>query len=260
MNWLLKNNILRILDETQLERSKLKNHLLYHSIKTEKHLHIFMENHVFAVWDFMSILKTLQSKLTCVNVPWIPKANGNLSRLINEIVLAEESDIDRYGQHLSHFEMYYIAMKEAGASTASIDNFLTQLKISDVFTALQSSKAHQAAIDFVTNTFKALESAPPHIAATMFTLGREEIIPDMFRKIVGEINKSSNGKLKSLIYYLDRHIGLDEDEHTPAALKMIKELCNKDESKWEQTVECGKSVMQSRITFWDGILTQINDN
>ena len=116
------------------------------------------------------------------------------------------------------------------------------------------------AIDFVTNTFKVLESAPPHIAATMFTLGREEIIPDMFRKIVGEINKSSNGKLKSLIYYLDRHIGLDEDEHTPAALKMIKELCNEDESKWEQTVECGKSVMQSRIIFWDGIHSQINDN
>ena len=260
MNWLLKNNILRILDETQFERSKLKNHLLYHSIKTEKHLHIFMENHIFAVWDFMSILKTLQSKLTCVTVPWIPKAKGNLSRLINEIVLAEESDVDRYGQHLSHFEMYYIAMKEAGANTASIDNFLTQLKISNVFTALESSKAHQSAIDFVTNTFKALESAPPHIAATMFTLGREEIIPDMFRKIVGEINKSSNGKLKSLIYYLDRHIGLDEDEHTPAALKMIKKLCNEDELKWEQTIECGKSVMKARITFWDGILAQINDN
>ena len=260
MFWLLKNNILRILDETQSERSQLKNHDLYNSIKTEKHIHIFMENHVFAVWDFMSILKTLQSNLTCVTVPWIPKANGNLSRLINEIVLAEESDVDRYEQHLSHFEMYYQAMKEAGASTTSIDNFLTQLKISDVFTALKSSKAHQPAIDFVTNTFKVLESAPPHIAATMFTLGREEIIPDMFRKIVGKINKSSNGKLKSLIYYLDRHIGLDEDEHTPAALKMIKELCNNDESKWEQTVECGKSVMQSRITFWDGILTQINDN
>ena len=260
MFWLLKNNILRILDETQSERSQLKNHKLYNSIKTEKHLHIFMENHVFAVWDFMSILKTLQSDLTCVTVPWIPKANGNLSRLINEIVLAEESDVDRYGQHLSHFEMYYQAMKEAGASTTSIDNFLTQLKISDVFTALKSSKAQQAAIDFVTNTFKVLESAPPHIAATMFTLGREEIIPDMFRKIVGEINKTSNGKLKSLIYYLDRHIGLDEDEHTPASLKMIKELCNEDESKWEQTVKCGKSVMQSRITFWDGILNQINDN
>lgn len=246
--------------EIKFLKKQLKTHTIYENLRTIEDIKIFMENHVFAVWDFMSILKTLQSDLTCVTVPWIPKANGNLSRLINEIVLAEESDVDRYEQHLSHFEMYYQAMKEAGASTTSIDNFLTQLKISDVFTALKSSKAHQPAIDFVTNTFKVLESAPPHIAATMFTLGREEIIPDMFRKIVGKINKSSNGKLKSLIYYLDRHIGLDEDEHTPAALKMIKELCNNDESKWEQTVECGKSVMQSRITFWDGILTQINDN
>tara|TARA_Y100000748_G_scaffold234567_1_gene198503 strand:+ start:1015 stop:1797 length:783 start_codon:yes stop_codon:yes gene_type:complete len=260
MNWLLKNNILRILDETQHERSKLKNHPLYHSIKTEKHLHIFMENHVFAVWDFMSILKTLQSKLTCLTVPWVPKPNGNLSRLINEIVLAEESDVDGYEQYMSHFEMYYISMKEAGANTTSIDKFLKELKTADVFSALESSKAHQPAINFVSNTFKILESAPPHIAATMFTLGREEIIPDMFREIIGEINKTSNGKLKSLIYYLDRHIGLDEDEHTPAALKMIKELCNQDESKWKQTVECGKLVMQSRITFWDGILSQINDN
>ena len=253
------SNIREISNELLDLRNILKSHDLYKSLHSLEDVKIFMENHIFAVWDFMSILKTLQSKLTCVTVPWIPKANGSLSRLINEIVLAEESDIDRYGQHLSHFEMYYIAMKEAGANTASIDNFLTQLEISNIFTALESSKAHQAAVDFVTKTFKTLESAPPHIAATMFTLGREEIIPDMFRKIVGEINESSNGKLKSLIYYLDRHIGLDEDEHTPAALKMIKELCNEDELKWEQTIECGKSVMQARITFWDGILSQIND-
>ena len=103
MFWLLKNNILRILDETQSERSQLKNHDLYNSIKTEKHIHIFMENHVFAVWDFMSILKSLQLELTCVAVPWQPKNNGNLSRLVNEIVLEEESDIDSHGQYLSHF-------------------------------------------------------------------------------------------------------------------------------------------------------------
>ena len=134
----------------------------------------------------MSILKTLQRDLTCTEIPWIPKNGGTPGRLLNEIVTEEETDINIYGEYSSHFEMYYMAMKEAGASTTSIDNFLTQLKISDVFTALQSSKAHQPAIDFVTNTFKVLESAPPHIAATMFTLGREEIIPDMCRMIVDE--------------------------------------------------------------------------
>ena len=199
MNWLLKNNILPKLDETQIERSKLKNHLLYHSIKTEEHLHIFMENHVFAVWDFMSILKTLQSKLTCVTVPWIPKANGNLSRLINEIVLAEESDVDRYGQHLSHFEMYYIAMKEAGASTTSIDNFLTQLKTSNVFTALESSKAHQAAIDFVTKTFKTLETlANTKIAIDWLRRG----IPTFFQKNLAAVSSAPDEAL---------HYGIGQD-------------------------------------------------
>ena len=110
---LLKNNLLNILDETQQERTTLKTHPLYSSIKTQKHLHIFMQNHVYAVWDFMSVLKSLQRDFTCVEIPWRPKNNGNLSRLLNEIVLAEESDIDRYGQHLSHFEIYYYAMKEA---------------------------------------------------------------------------------------------------------------------------------------------------
>ena len=61
---LLKNNILNILDETQDERNILKNHILYSSIKTERHLHIFKEHHVIAVWDFMSVLKSLQKELS----------------------------------------------------------------------------------------------------------------------------------------------------------------------------------------------------
>ena len=133
---LLKNNLLNILDETQSERNQLKNHPIYNSIKTEKHLHVFMENHVFAVWDFMSVLKSLQKEFTCVEIPWRPKTNGNLSRMLNEIVLAEESDVDRYGQYLSHFEIYYHAMKEAGADTKKIEKFLNELDNSDLHTSL----------------------------------------------------------------------------------------------------------------------------
>ena len=112
----------------------------------------------------------------------------------------------------------------------------------------------------MSETFEYLNSASPHIYATIFTLGREEIIPDMFRKIIADLNNHSSGKLKSFIYYLDRHIGLDEDEHTLLALKMIKEICGKDEVKWNECIECGKSVMRSRIKFWDKILAEININ
>ena len=110
MFWFLKNDILKILDDTQKERETLQNHAIYRSIKSLEHLHIFMESHIFAVWDFMSILKSLQRKLTCVDIPWVPKGKGTPSRLVNEIVKEEESDIDQYGQHMSHFEMYCHAM------------------------------------------------------------------------------------------------------------------------------------------------------
>ena len=257
---LLKNNLLRLLDVTQAERSILKNHPLYNSIKTEKQLHIFMENHIFAVWDFKSVLKSLQTELTCVQIPWRPRNNGKLSRLINEIVLAEESDIDHCGQYMSHFEMYYNAMKEAGANTDCIERFLTELDIVEVSEALFNSNSPEPAREFVSETFEYLNSASPHIYATIFTLGREEIIPDMFRKIIADLNNDSSEKLKSFIYYLDRHIGLDENEHTPLALKMIKELCGEDEVKWNECIECGKSVMSSRIKFWNNILSEIKIN
>ena len=254
---LLKNNLLNILDETQSERNILKNHLLYNSIKTEEHLHIFMEHHVFAVWDFMSVLKSLQKEFTCVEIPWRPKTNGNLSRLLNEIVLAEESDIDRFGQHLSHFEIYYHAMKEAGANTEKIEKFLSELDNSDLHTSLIKSNAPKAAKEFVLDTFKYVNMNVPHLNATIFTLGREEIIPDMFRELVQDLENNSSGKFKSFIYYLDRHIGLDEDEHTPLALKMIKEICGDDEKKWRESIDCGKNIMQSRIKFWNQILFEI---
>ena len=254
---LLKNNILSILDETQHERNQLKNHSIYNSIKTEKHLHVFMENHVFAVWDFMSVLKSLQREFTCIQVPWRPKNNGTLSRLLNEIVLAEESDVDRFGQHLSHFEIYYHAMKEAGANTEKIEKFLSELDNSDLHTSLMKSNAPKAAKEFVLDTFKYVNMDMPHLNATIFTLGREEIIPDMFRELIQDLESNSSGKFKSFIYYLDRHIGLDENEHTPLALKMIKEICGDDEKKWRESIDCGKNVMQSRIKFWDQILSEI---
>ena len=132
MSWFLKNDVLKILDATQEERDKLQNHNIYQSIKDINQLQIFMSNHVFAVWDFMSILKSLQSKLTCVNIPWIPSGKGTPSRLVNEIVVEEESDMDPHGQHMSHFEMNSHAMHQAGANTESIDAFLQNLKISNV--------------------------------------------------------------------------------------------------------------------------------
>jgi hypothetical protein len=252
----LKSDVLRILDTTQNERDILLSHKIYSSITTIDDLHLFMENHVFAVWDFMSILKTLQKKLTCTDIPWTPKGGGTPARLLKEIVTEEETDIDIYGEYKSHFEMYYQSMNEAGANTKKIESFLTNID-SGVDQALIKSDAPKPAANFVKTTFSMLENAPVNVVASMFTFGREEVIPNMFRSIISKIDKDFKGRLKNFIYYLDRHIGVDEDEHGPAALKMIKVLCGNDEEKWKEAAQAAKMTMNARIVFWNEILDEL---
>ncbi len=256
----LKNDILKILDATQDEREKLQNHKIYFSIKNIDHLNIFMSNHVFAVWDFMSILKSLQSQLTCTNIPWTPTGNGTPARLINEIVTEEETDLAPHGQYMSHFEMYCNAMRQAGADINPIHQFLKNLETSNISESLIKSNSPKAASNFVNETFNILNNAKLHEVASVFTFGREEIIPDMFRKIVREIEISKHGRLKYLTYYLDRHIGLDESEHTPNALRMVKELCENNEKKWNESIVSAKACMVARIRFWDEILEEIESH
>ena len=252
----LKSDILKILDVTQDERDALFSHKIYNSINNVDDLHIFMENHIFAVWDFMSILKTLQKKLTCTDVPWAPKGGGTPARLLNEIVTEEESDIDIYGEYRSHFEMYYQAMNEAGANTKKIESFLNNLHFG-VNKSLDKSSSPMPAINFVKTTFSMLENAPIHVVASMFTFGREEVIPNMFRSIINKIDNDLKGRLKSFIYYLDRHIGVDEDEHGPAALKMVKVLCQNDETRWDEAAKAAKMTMRARVVFWNEILAEL---
>ena len=260
MSWLFKNNLLEILDSTQEQREILQNHDIYKNIVSINHLHIFMENHIFAVWDFMSILKCLQNQLTCTKIPWIPSGQGTPARLVNEIVVEEETDINYYGEYMSHFEMYSHAMIQAGANTDQINKFLSEVSNSSIPNALNNKNIPEPAKEFVAKTFNILDGAPPHVVAAMFTFGREEVIPDMFRSIIKKLDNSLKGKLKLFIYYIDRHINIDESEHTPAALRMVKELCNNDNDKWDQVDQTAKVALDARIKLWDDILKNIKLN
>lgn len=93
-------------------REALVQHPINSFIQSPAELEVFMQHHVFAVWDFMSLVKKLQQEFTCVELPWNPIGPAEVRYLINEIVLGEESDVDQNGVYISHFELYLRAMEE----------------------------------------------------------------------------------------------------------------------------------------------------
>jgi hypothetical protein len=235
----------------------LKTHPIYNIFHTIKDLHIFMEAHVFAVWDFMSLLKVLQNKLTCTQIPWIPNQYQRSARFINEIVLGEESD--RYSNaFLSHFEIYLQAMRECGASISAIETLLNLLRKNVPWNkALSLCNAPKSAQNFVEKTFSIVHGDQLHGIAAAFTFGREDVIPEMFREFIHKQNDCLKQKLKTLHWYFERHINIDADEHGPMALEMMKEICGSDLTKWKEAEDSAETAIRARINLWDNIVDSI---
>ena len=244
------------------ERQHLLEHHLYKKIRHIDDLRKFTEGHVYAVWDFMSLLKALQIKLTCVSVPWFASAFPTTRHLINEIVLAEESDLYLDGRRLSHFEMYLDAMQDMGASTTGVTSFIADLQI----TGSLENTLHHSLIDkqiqeFLKFTFETIQTGEPHKIAAAFTFGREDLIPDMFMSILGEIQQNfPETDLRKLLYYFNRHIELDGNEHGPLALKMVAEVAGNDPTKWQEMADVAKEALRKRVMLWDAIACGIDND
>ncbi len=239
-------------------RQKLVNHPVYANIKDLDGLRNFMENHVYAVWDFMSLLKALQINLTCVTLPWIPVGNAATRYLINEIVAGEESDVDETGVRTSHFELYIKAMDQAEANTEPILGLIKALQTgSTIKYALEDMEIPAAARQFMDFTFETIATGKPHLMAAVFTFGREDLIPDMFISLIKELKVQFPDKVDIFQYYIERHIEVDGGHHAALAHQMTIELCGDDESKWQEATEAVKQALEVRIALWDAIHQQI---
>ncbi|RWY51109.1 DUF3050 domain-containing protein [Mucilaginibacter gilvus] len=256
----LDARITQLKHEIEPLRGQLIAHELYHNINTVEDLHIFMQHHIFAVWDFMSLLKALQQNLTCTTLPWMPVGNANTRYLINEIVTGEESDVDHTGERISHFELYLKAMEQAGCDASAILSLFEQLSIyPNVIDALANAEMPVAAREFVSHTFDVIGAGKSHLTAAVFTFGREDLIPGMFIEMVKKLNGQLPGKVDILLYYLERHIEVDGDHHSQLAYQMTAELCGNDDSKWAEATQAVKAALQARLALWDRILAGIKE-
>lgn len=234
--------------EIQTKQNSLSNHPMYKNLVTIENVRTFMKYHVFAVWDFMSLLKSLQREITSVEGVWVEsKYDPELVRLINEIVLGEESDIDQDGKAMSHFSLYLRAMEEVGADTSLIKNFIDDFDLSQLPIELQ---------EILTFHLKLAKEGKVHEVASSFFYGREKLIPEMFQSIV-DVLKDAQMDCPSLIYYLERHIEVDSDDHGPKALKCLNGLMDTD-LKREEVLAVAERSLEMRWKLWDFIDSQFS--
>ncbi|MCS1350949.1 DUF3050 domain-containing protein [Mechercharimyces sp. CAU 1602] len=246
------------LQHIQTERERLLEHPVYHAMTNPERVKIFMKYHVFAVWDFMTLLKRLQQEFTCTSTPWFPVAEPAYARFINEIVLEEETDEDGEGGYISHFELYLRAMKEAGADTKPITTFLESLRTGQKVEEA-SAILPDTVKSFVRHNVSLADEGKPHEVAAAFFFGREGLIPDMFTNLVEGMRKSGLSA-KWLPYYLERHIELDQDDHGPLAEKLLTSLCEGDRKRSQEAEAIALESLTMRISLWDGVLEEIEAN
>ncbi len=238
-------------------KTSLENHPIYEAVATIEDLQCFMQHHVYSVWDFMSLIKYLQSVIAPSKYPWVPTGDPSVRRFINELVLEEESDQGfTEGSFSSHFELYHTAMDEIGANTKPSAEFVATVRDQGIDTALANVTIPAPSREFTGTTFKFIQADKPHTVAAALALGREHIIPCMFRSILKQIGVSEH-QAPVFHFYLNRHIHLDEDFHAPLSLRLLNELCAGDAQKIDEAIAAANEAVNARLRFWDGVLQAI---
>lgn len=232
----------------------LAQHPLYAAVDSLAKLRRFTEHHVAAVWDFMALLKSLQHDLAPSRAPWLPPADPEAARLINAIVLDEESDALPYRQgHASHFAWYTEAMAELGADVRPVHGWITRMRGGAApLDAMAAAGLPAAARDFVAVTLSFL-SEPLAVRAAVFLHGREEVIPQMFLPLARRL-RAEGIACDRLLGYLERHVEIDGGAHGQHAAALLERLCATAPELRERSERAAVRALAARERLWDAIL------
>jgi Protein of unknown function (DUF3050) len=255
----------QFLAEVRPHQQVLLRHPLYAELTTPSAIRTFMQAHVFAVWDNMTLLKTLQQRLTCVTTPWLPVADPIAARLINEIILDEETESFGNGVYLSHVQFYLMAMTDLGAQTQPIRQTIDLLHGGmGLETALANVEISPSTSAFVSTTWQICQGSTAGIVAA-FLSGREEISPPMFANLLKRLDVVERSLIlpddswcsDRLRDYCQHHVGLDETQHIPIAKKLLDRICGENLEAWEQAITAAIATLVARKQLWDEISTTI---
>lgn len=241
-------------------QAELSGHAVYSAVRSVADLRIFMAHHVYSVWDFMSLIKYLQSEIAPTTFPWVPRNNGDLRYFINQLVLEEESDQAPPGSadtgHRSHFELYCAAMAEIGADAQAPLRFVDRVTKDGLQAALRADEVPEPSRQFTRQTFDFIASGKPHVVAAALALGREHVIPEMFRAFLDRMGITA-ADAPTFHYYLERHVHLDEDFHGPLSIQMVEALCENDDQRRREAEQAARDAIGARVRFWDGVVAAL---
>src|ERR1700720_4547350 len=243
-------------------RQRLLDHPVYAEVASVEDLRRFMEDHVFAVWDFMSLLKRLQQDMTCIRVPWFPAENARAARLINDIVIGEETDVDPDGSYVSHLELYLRAMADVGASTRQFDTFRSLARAgTSVEGGLVRTGVPAHVRAFVAHTMTLARSGSTEEVLAAFFYGREDIIPEMFSRLQKTLAgaRHNNDSLRHFIYYIERHIELDGDSHGPMGRELLEGLVADSPQRHQRALHAACNSIKARMDLWNGTLSTLRE-
>jgi hypothetical protein len=228
-------------------------HPAFGAVQSPRDVRVFMQHHVWAVWDFMTLLKSLQAEIAPTTVPWVPPRDAAAARLINEIATVEEGDDGPDGLLLSHFEIYLQAMDEAGADTKPIRRFTSEIAAGASWKrSLEQVAVPLAAADFLRTTMDVVER-PLWARVAAFTIGREEVIPSMFSSLIGDLEPRGKD-LSRLRWYLQRHVDVDGSRHGPMSARLFERVCLVDPETRRRSIDVGLEALRARAALWDAVL------
>ena len=143
-------------------------------------------------------------------------------------------------------------MLEIGADAKIIESWVKNVTDQGFYTALDHCGVPNPAYKFMQRTFEFIETGEPHIIAGAFCFGRKTVIPRMFTRLAEQLDITKTDCPK-FHYYLERHIHLDGEEHGPASLAMVEDLCDHDPVKIHEAEQAALTAIRARITFWNDV-------